>query len=85
MIGLGYIPGVDNFSHLGGLLMGLIVSSHSSVFIVADDRYLIVWDHTPSDHLDNKETHVHRVDSENSNDPCCDYSLRCSHTEFLYQ
>ena len=25
VVGMGYVPGVDNFSHLGGLLMGLIV------------------------------------------------------------
>lgn len=86
MIGLGYVPGVDNFSHLGGFLMGLIVSSRPSIsfIVVADDRGLIVRDHPPSDHLNDKETYAHRVGSENSNDPYRDYAFCCPHTEFLY-
>ena len=25
-IGLGYVPGIDNFAHLGGMAMGMLLS-----------------------------------------------------------
>jgi len=43
-IGLGYIPGVDNFAHLGGFFMGLLVSATLYPVVSPSRRHkAIVW------------------------------------------
>jgi len=43
-VGLGYIPGVDNFAHLGGFLMGLLVATTLYPVVSASKRHKsIVW------------------------------------------
>jgi len=42
VIGLGYVPGVDNFSHLGGFLMGLICGIILLPIISTTKRHMII-------------------------------------------
>jgi len=43
-IGLGYVPGVDNFAHLGGFFMGLLVSATLYPVVSPSRRHkAIVW------------------------------------------
>lgn len=82
---LGYVPGVDNFSHLGGFLMGLIVSLSDFYTYKFLQLGFVVRHYPIANYLHYQEAQTHCLVLTNSHDTTGDRSIRSAHTQFLHK